>query len=101
MNLRYVDKNNATYAQMCERNAETWKDYIDQNKSRHKNHVKKAIKWLSSRQMAKKEVAMACEIQLIYKPYYFFRITSTFCTKSYGPSHWKNLCVISLQRPTK
>merc|ERR1712224_716166 len=50
-------------------------------KDRHKNYARKAMKWLSTRQMAKKEAAMACEVQLMYKPYYFYRKNVHFLYK--------------------
>jgi len=39
------------------------------------------VKWLSSKRLAKKPVAMACEIQLIYKPYFFYRKNVHFLYK--------------------
>ena len=39
------------------------------------------MKWLSGRSLAKKEVAMACEVQLMYKPYYFYRKNVHFLYK--------------------
>ena len=39
------------------------------------------MKWLSSKALAKKEVAMACEVQLMYKPYYFYRKNVHFLYK--------------------
>ena len=47
----------------------------------HSRVRKQAVKWLSSRGLAKKEVAMACEVQLMYKPYYFYRKNVHFLYK--------------------
>lgn len=81
LNLRFQDPANATCKMMSENAKERWDRYLENTKDRHKNYVMKAMKWLSSRAMAKKEVAMACEIQLIYKPYYFYRKNVHFLYK--------------------
>jgi len=81
MTMRYVDPNNNTFGKMAENNKEKWARYIEDSKERHKNYARKAVKWLSSRGLAKKEVAMACEVQLMYKPYYFYRKNVHFLYK--------------------
>merc|ERR1712048_928780 len=61
---------------------EKWNKYINmKTKDRHQSNARKAVKWLSSKRLAKKSVAMACEIQLIYKPYFFYRKNVHFLYK--------------------
>ena len=64
------------------------------------NAGQQAMKWLCSKALAKKEVAMACEVQLMYKPYYFYRKNVHFLYKVW--SDWlaksrPGLCAWSLE----